>query len=660
MKTGAIRRTIPYFTGIALVLIIVLAAALLLVLNTFRRNTFRVMEKDGITLMETVIQASRNALTSNEIIDDLIAERLLADALLVDRLEEMTPEILADLSHLHGLLGIDIVDQEGDILSSSRRRRALGFPKDSLGDVLQGIRPTSAFLSEEQDKEQFVLVHQRKNADGAIVVYANPIEIEAQKRDIGIGYLMQRIGGEPRIEYLVLQDDQGIISATRNIRQMSRLSDDSFLNVALTAETPRSRILPFGDDRVLEVVQPFYFKGDFIGLFRMGMDMSEYHGVLRGGQRQIILVLSVVLLFALISAFLILSQQGLRQVTRSFAEIQASTQEILDNLPVGVLWVDTRLRVRAINGAARTILGISRSFEGGYDALFPEDECLLRKALSTREPVMSPRAPFGRKGTSEKRTLSIVSSPVLSAKGKLEGAVAIVEDVTDHVRMEETLRRGKELEALGNLAAGVAHEIRNPLNAISLSVQQLERYSGNVSEEFGSLLRTVRDEIQRLEESIRRFLSLTSPLSLELEMGDLNRLAAGVLDLVAEEAKDRNVRISRRLEELEPLRFDSDKMREVLLNLVRNALQAMPEGGELTFQTLQEEARVVVRVSDTGEGIPEEDLGKIFTPYFTTKSDGSGIGLSYVQRVISAHGGTVSADTEAGKGATFKLEIPNG
>jgi signal transduction histidine kinase len=655
MKTGAIRRTIPYFTGIALVLIVVIAGALLLVLNSFRRNTFRIMEKDGITLMETVIQASRNALTSNEIIDDLIAERLLSDALLVDRLEEMTPEILADLSHLHGLLGIDILDREGDILSSSRRRKSLGFPKDSLRDVLQGTRPTSAFMNEEQ----FILVHQRKYADGAIVVYANPLEIEAQKKDIGIGYLMQRMGGEPRIEYLVLQDDQGIISATRNIRQMNRLSDDSFLSAALTAETPRSRIFRFGDSRVLEVVQPFYFKGDFIGLFRMGMDMSEYHGVLRGGQRQIILVLSVVLLFALISAFLILSQQGLRQVTRSYAEIQASTQEILDNLPVGVLWVDTRLRVRAINGAARTILGIPRSFEGGYDVLFPEDECLLRKALSTREPVMSPRAPFVPRGTKEERTLSIVSSPVL-AKGKTEGAVAIVEDVTEHVRMEETLRRGKELEALGNLAAGVAHEIRNPLNAISLSVQQLERYSGNVSEEFASLLHTVRDEIQRLEESIRRFLSLTSPLTLKLEVGDLNKLATSVLDLVEEEARDRKVRISRRLGDLEPVRFDSDKMREVLLNLVRNALQAMPEGGELTFHTHQGEARVIVRVSDTGSGIPEEDLGKIFTPYFTTKSDGSGIGLSFVHRVISAHGGTVSAENDAGRGATFKLEMPNG
>jgi signal transduction histidine kinase len=198
------------------------------------------------------------------------------------------------------------------------------------------------------------------------------------------------------------------------------------------------------------------------------------------------------------------------------------------------------------------------------------------------------------------------------------------------------------------------------LNAISLSVQGLERYLTEVPEEFRSLLRTVQSEIKRLEESIRRFLTLTSPLALIFKSGDFNDLVTEVLNLVEEEARGGGVRLETDLWELKPVRFDREKMREVLLNLVRNGLQAMPEGGKLEVQTRQERDRIVVLVRDSGQGISPEDLEKIFTPYFTTRSNGSGIGLSYVHRVVSAHRGTVSADSEPGNGATFKLEIPNG
>jgi PAS domain S-box-containing protein len=659
MKSGAVRRIIPYFTGIALILFVVLAVALVVVLNTFRKNTFRIMEKDGTALLETVVQSSRNALASGEIVDELVADRLLANAQLVDELETPSGRALAQIAHLHGALGIDVVDARGRIVSSSLGKRTLDVPADSLKEVLAGTRSRSAFVFEDGDAEQFVLVYGREGGAGAVLVYADPKEMTTLKRDVGIGYLLQRIGGEPRIEYLVLQDEEGIIAATRNIRQMTRLSDDPFLQTVLKTEGQRTRITRFAEERILEIVQPFYFRGELIGMFRLGMDMSEYHAVLRGGQRQIILVLSVVLLFALASAFLILSQQGFRQVQRSYSEMRRSVREILDSLPVGVLWVDADLRIRSVNESARRILGLTPSSEGAsYPTLFPDDLPLLERVVETREPASAHRIPSGARGS--ERTISISASPIITRLGTLEGAVAVLEDVTERIELEERVRRSRELEALGNLAAGVAHEIRNPLNAISLSVQQLERYLKEVPEEFRKLLRTVRDEIQRLEESIRRFLSLTSPLSLNPKKGDLNARVTETLELLSGEATQRNVTLSRRLGDLEPVIFDPDKIHEALLNLIRNAFESMPDGGEIEIGTVREEERTDLWVRDSGAGIEADDLPKIFTPYFTTKRDGSGIGLSYVQRIMAAHGGAVTVESEPGEGTMVRLEFRDG
>lgn len=223
---------------------------------------------------------------------------------------------------------------------------------------------------------------------------------------------------------------------------------------------------------------------------------------------------------------------------------------------------------------------------------------------------------------------------------------------------EEQLRRAERLSALGELSASMAHEIRNPLGSIKGAAEILkDDYPPEAAKyEFIEIL---LKETERLNAIVQEVLGFARPRKPEPRPGDVNEVLESVLVLTAHAARKAGVTVEKRLDRSMGLRsIDADLLKQAFLNLVLNAVQAMPEGGVLSVASVLQQGEIVVSVTDTGQGIAAEDRKRLFSPFFTTREGGTGLGLAITHRIVESHRGRIEVDSEPGKGATFTVRIP--
>lgn len=245
-----------------------------------------------------------------------------------------------------------------------------------------------------------------------------------------------------------------------------------------------------------------------------------------------------------------------------------------------------------------------------------------------------------------------------------EGALIFLRDVTSDRQREESTVESKRLEAITLLAAGVAHEIGNPLNSLNIHLQIMGRELEEVQDEdvkasLRELVEVSSDEIKRLDQIIHSFLRALRPTQPQREPVKVDELLEETLKSMEREISDRGIWVEREFPEQTPdLHLDKGQMQQAFYNLIRNAIQAMTEGGILTLRLQVSEQAVAVSFADTGSGIEAEDLGMLFDAYHTTKEEGTGLGLMIVQRIMQDHGGQIEVETRPGQGTTFTLLLP--
>lgn len=255
-----------------------------------------------------------------------------------------------------------------------------------------------------------------------------------------------------------------------------------------------------------------------------------------------------------------------------------------------------------------------------------------------------------------RQDLALIASLMPQTGIALENALLYREQ---RVRFRRMMRADK-LATIGELAAGAAHEIRNPLTAIKSSLQYLEDKTGDATSR--RLLGTALEETGRIEEILSGLLSFSRPTEMQKEDFDLLEALEESLELIAFEARKKKVRLVREFAAGPlTLRADKSQLKQVFLNLFLNSLQAMPRGGEIKLEAgLADPHRAVVAVTDTGEGIAEEDLDRIFDPFFTTKKGGTGLGLSICYGIVKSHAGEIEVKSRPGKGTTVVVKVPVG
>jgi signal transduction histidine kinase len=225
-----------------------------------------------------------------------------------------------------------------------------------------------------------------------------------------------------------------------------------------------------------------------------------------------------------------------------------------------------------------------------------------------------------------------------------------------------TAQDSDKLALLGQLAAGLAHEIRTPLSTLQANLQLLqedfEDARGDKARKSLQRVKMLLKETSRLEEILNDFLRFTAGHRLELRSADLNRILGDVLDFAGPEATRQNVRILRSLGQLPAVSLDVNLFKQALINLVMNAIQAMPKGGDLMVRTQRWQDFAQVDVADTGVGMSPDVIARCFDVYFSTKKSGTGLGLPTARRIIHEHGGTLTVTSEAGKGSCFTIRFP--
>jgi PAS domain S-box-containing protein len=338
------------------------------------------------------------------------------------------------------------------------------------------------------------------------------------------------------------------------------------------------------------------------------------------------------------------------------------SENIIESLTVGVSVIDEAGSVIGWNRVLEDQVGIRKEAAlgrplrdvfgpGAYGALFPDEE----------QPDFRLLSEVTLETSGGKKTFDIARTPLLDNALRPYGTIIVFEDVTDKIRLQQQLLTSEKLASIGLLSAGVAHEINTPLTGISSYIQMLQKKL--TDSHYAQILEKVEAQTDRVARIIKNLLAFArSPSEASFQRVDLKASLEEILSLIDYKLKTMNIRLVLELAPVPPLYAQGERLQQVFINIILNALDAMPGGGELGIRLALEDGAEVVRISDTGTGIRPEHRSRIFDPFFTTKGvgKGTGLGLSISYAIVKEHDGRIDVQSEVGRGTTFIITLPLG
>jgi two-component system sensor histidine kinase HydH len=373
-------------------------------------------------------------------------------------------------------------------------------------------------------------------------------------------------------------------------------------------------------------------------------------------------LMGVILLILGSAAFyFIFVVQNYYLVDRTLTEMKSYTENVVESMAGGLVTVDTSGRIVSTNRKASRLLGLEvRQVQGrSLENLIPSPHLNIKEVVEQGKGIIEKEVdcPSGQGGTVP---LSVSVTPLKDSEGGNMGAVIILRDLREIRELQEKVRRSERLAALGRLASGVAHEIRNPLSSIK-GFAQYFRDKFETGSEDKSYAEIMIQEVERLNRVITQLLDFGRPKELRLDLHPLSQILEHPLQLIRSDLNKRGIQLIESPIPDDEIKVDSDQITQALLNIFLNAMESMESGGVLRVEIVEKPERrgMEIWISDSGPGITQGNLSRIFDPFFSTKKKGTGLGLAITANIIEAHGGEVLVESREGKGTTFKVFLPH-
>ncbi|MCU0603373.1 MAG: ATP-binding protein [Desulfobacterales bacterium] len=503
------------------------------------------------------------------------------------------------------------------------------------------------------------------------------------------GFQLQRLLTEtaqvPDIAHLIVTDGGGNVIAHSDLDRVGSTYGEG-VDVAAASQSKKLewRVVKGADGgQVFEVFRKFEPAGPPMGMMRgqmmrrlpegfefpadpprvifVGLDMTSIDEARRSDVWHAVLMGSILLLAGCAGVTLLLLAQSYRAARTSLFRITAFSDHVVENMPIGLVATDSAERIAAFNQVAESVLSLSAAAVQGKPAetvLPPSLWAQLRESAATRTVIEKEVDCVLADGTVI--PLEIGAGRLTDEAGRYQGRILLFKDLREIRTLRSEIARNQRLATVGRLAAGVAHEIRNPLSSIKgFATYFQERYRENAQD--AKVASILIQEVDRLNRVVSQLLEFSRPISVLPRPVRLSRLIGDAVKLIEPQAREKAVTVQTDLPAgAEEVRLDPDRLSQVLLNLLLNALEAMAPGGLLTVSAGEtaDGRRLAIRVSDTGGGIRPEDLSHVFEPYFTTKPSGTGLGLAIAHNIVEALGGDIGVVSRPGAGTTFTLRLP--
>ncbi|MCX7876844.1 MAG: ATP-binding protein [Melioribacteraceae bacterium] len=625
-----------------------------------KKEINRLMEEQSHTLLDAIIISSNNALKSYDQIKNEINERLLNNATLIKHLYEsnnLSDIKLKQIANENNLFRIFVFSKNGVKVFSSHvltpiEQKFQNMSKEILKEIFNGEIDTLQIgikASQTDINYSYVLALAAKDRS-AIVINIDANKLIQLRNELGFGPLLKEFTNNKNISYLVFQNSSGIIAASGNFNNLEDIDSSSFLLKSLNEEKFYSRIINNNSHSVFESVHPLIVNKSKLGLIRLGLSIEPIEQIKERTINRTIIQSIFLLLFGVITFSLLFIRQNFDSLSKKFTSIEFYFKNIFENVSDAIIILSNSSNIEAANNSVLKLFNCTNKneLENKYKDLLIElvqsDFRLIEKELLIRTETL----------------YLLISKTLFKDETSNQKIVFVIKDITHQKIIENQKARNKQLTALSDLASSVAHEIRNPLNAIGTITQQLTKdFSVKENEnDFKELTKIVYKEIKRINVIIENFLIFAKPLPIKPEyfsISDfLNQLKLQYLQIL----KDKNISIDINLPNDLIVFWDKFQIKQVFINLFENSIDAIKENGLININVKYSDDKIEIRFSDNGKGMEEEITDKIFNIYFTTKPNGNGIGLSIVQKIITEHNGIINLTSRVNEGTTFTIILP--
>ena len=393
----------------------------------------------------------------------------------------------------------------------------------------------------------------------------------------------------------------------------------------------------------------------------VGLDMASIEEAIKSDTRHTVIMGIILLLIGFAGITLLFLAQSYRTTRMSLSRIKAFSDNLVENMPIGLVAIDNNEKITSLNHVAGSILNLSAEKVIGENAdqVVPAKLWQLLENLDMEKGVIEKEIDC-MLGENKVIPLEVSATLMNDENGMFLGYVLLFKDLSEVRSLRKEIARSQRLASVGRLAAGVSHEIRNPLSSIKgFATYFKERYHDVPENQQISNL--MIQEVDRLNRVVGQLHEFARPITISKKPINVKTFLKNSLKLIERQALEENIKIQTDLApEIDEIFIDPDRISQVLLNLYLNAVESVKNGGNLFIMLLknEEKKRVEIRVSDTGTGISEDDLTHMFDPYFTTKASGTGLGLAIVHNIIDAHEGEIKVESRLGQGTTVTILLP--